>query len=86
MIAVNRPCGNAMLTSSRAVTAVSPVPYTLTACSARRQRGAADLHHRGQHRQGDVPASAAGQLTQHRNHVHPSTVSGLAPGVIRPPA
>ena len=35
MIAVNCPAGNSMLTSSRAVTAVSPVPYTLVACSAR---------------------------------------------------
>ena len=35
MIAVNRPAGNSTVTSSRAVTAVSPAPYTLTACSAR---------------------------------------------------
>ena len=35
MIAVNRPAGNSTVTSSRAVTAVSPVPYTLIACSAR---------------------------------------------------
>src|SRR6266550_908636 len=35
MIAVNCPSGNSAVTSSRATTAVSPLPYVLVACTAR---------------------------------------------------
>jgi hypothetical protein len=43
MIAEKRPGGNATVTSSRARTAVSPVPYTLLACTVRATTARGDV-------------------------------------------